>query len=121
MVNCKDLRLKKKRYSDNSNSDSKSNSTASSLLFNVKENRLKKVFRKCRVIHALTEPKNLLRLLRKPKVQTCISENYGLYRYECKDYMYMDYYFLYFLYFKFNLLTYSIFSFYSNKVLIFII
>ena len=42
-------------------------------------------FDKCKVIHALKQPKNLLCLLRKPKVQTCISEKYGLYRYECKD------------------------------------
>ena len=69
-----------------SNFDSKSISiTANSLLSNVKDNRLKKVYDKYKVIHALKQPKNLLRLLRKPKVQTCISEKYGLYRYECKD------------------------------------
>ena len=37
------------------------------------------------MIHALKQPKNLVRLLNKPKVQNCISEKYGLYRYECKD------------------------------------
>ena len=69
-----------------SNFDSKSISiTANSLLSNVKDNRLKKVYDKYKVIHALKQPKNLLRLLRKPKVQTCISEKYGLYHYECKD------------------------------------
>ena len=45
----------------------------------------KKVFDKCKVIHALKQPKNLLHLLSKPKVQNCISKKYGLYRYECKD------------------------------------
>ena len=69
-----------------SNFDSKSISiTANSLLSNAKDNRLKKVFDKCKVIHALKQPKNLLRLSSKPNVQTCISEKYGLYRYECKD------------------------------------
>ena len=52
---------------------------------NVKDNNLKKVFDKCTVIHALKQPKNLVRLLNKPKVENCISEKYGLYRYECKD------------------------------------
>ena len=33
-------------------------------------------FDKCKVIHALKQPKNLLCLLRKSKVQNCISENY---------------------------------------------
>ena len=47
---------------------------------------MKKVINKCKVIHALKQPKNLLRLLSKPKVQTCISEKYGLYRYEYKDF-----------------------------------
>ena len=46
---------------------------------------MKKVFDKCNVIHALKQPKNLLRLLNKAKVQNCISKKYGLYRYECKD------------------------------------
>ena len=46
-----------------SNFDSKSISiTVNSLLSNVKDNRLKKVFDKCKVIHALKQPKNLLRL-----------------------------------------------------------
>ena len=68
------------------NFDSKSISiTANSLLSNVKDNRFKKVFDKCKVIHALKQPKNLLRLSSKPNVQTCIFEKYGLYRYECKD------------------------------------
>ena len=63
-----------------SNFDSRSISiTANSLLSNVKDNKLKKVFDKCKVIHALKQPKNLLCLLNKPKVQTCISEKYGLY------------------------------------------
>ena len=38
-----------------------------------------------KVIHALRQPKNLLCLFNKQKVQNCISEKYGLYRYECKD------------------------------------
>ena len=46
---------------------------------------MKKVFDKGKVIHALKQLKNLLRLLSKPKVQTCIFEKYGLYRYGCKD------------------------------------
>ena len=67
------------------NFDSKSTSvTANSLLSNVKDNRLKKVFDKCKVKDALKQPKNLLRLFSKPKGQTCISEKHGLYRYECK-------------------------------------
>ena len=44
-----------------------------------------KLFDKCKVIHALKQSKNLLRLLSKPKVQICITKKYGLYRYECKD------------------------------------
>ena len=69
-----------------SNFDSKSISiTANSLLSNVKDNRLKKVFDKFKVILTLKQPKNLLCLLSKPKVQTYISEKYGLYRNECKD------------------------------------
>ena len=59
--------------------------TANSLLSNVKDNKLKKIFDKCKVIHALKQPKNLLRSLSKPKVEICISEKYVLYRYECKD------------------------------------
>ena len=50
---------------------------ANSLLNNVKDKKLKKVFDTCKVIHALKQPKNLLRLLSKPKVQNCISENHG--------------------------------------------
>ena len=46
---------------------------------------MKKVFDKCKVIYALKQPKNLLRLLKRLKVQNCISEKHGLYRYECKD------------------------------------
>ena len=34
------------------------------------------VFDKCKVIHALKQTKNLLCLLRKSKVQNCISEKY---------------------------------------------
>ena len=50
-----------------SNFDSKSISiTANSLLSNVKDNRLKKVYNKCKVIHALKQPKNLLRLFSIP-------------------------------------------------------
>ena len=37
-------------------------------------------------MHALKQLKNLLSLLSKPKVKNCISENYGLYHYECKDF-----------------------------------
>ena len=70
-----------------SNFDSKSISiTANSLLSNVKDKKLKKVFDKCKVIHALKQPTNLLRLLSQPKVQNCISKKNGLYRYECKDF-----------------------------------
>ena len=48
--------------------DSKSISIATnSLLSNVKDNRLKKVFSKCKLTNALKQPKSLLRLLRKPK------------------------------------------------------
>ena len=46
---------------------------------------MKKVFDKCRVIHTLKQPRNLLRLLNRPKVQNCISEKHGLYRNGCKD------------------------------------
>ena len=49
----------------------------------MKDSRLKS--NNYKVTHPLKQPKNLLRLLCKPKVQTCISEKYGLYRYECKD------------------------------------
>ena len=46
-----------------SNFDWKSISiTANSLLSNVKDKKLKKVSDKCKVIHALKQPKNLLRL-----------------------------------------------------------
>ena len=51
----------------------------------MKDSKLKKVFDKCKVTHALKQPKNLLRLLNRPKVQNCISEKHGLYRYDCKD------------------------------------
>ena len=40
----------------------------------MKDNKLKKVFDKCKVLHALKQSKNLLRLLSKPKVQNCICE-----------------------------------------------
>ena len=69
-----------------SNFDSTSISiTANPLLRNMKDNRLKKAFANYKVTHALKQPESLLRLLCKTKVQTCISEKYGLYRYECKD------------------------------------
>ena len=69
-----------------SNFDSKSiSSTAKSLLSNVEDKKLKRVFDKCKVIHALKQHKNLLRLLSQPKVQNCISKKYDLCRYECKD------------------------------------
>ena len=66
-----------------SNFDSKSVSiTANSLLSNVKDKKLKKVFDKCKVMHALKQPKNLLRLLSKPnfkivflKSMVCIAMN----------------------------------------------
>ena len=48
--------------------------TANELLSNVKDNKLKKVFDNCKVIQALKQTKNLLRLLSKPKVQNCISK-----------------------------------------------
>ena len=48
---------------------------------------MKKVFDKCKLIHALKQPKNLLRLFSKPKVQNCIYKKYGLYRYNlCTSY-----------------------------------
>ena len=73
-------------FSKHSNFDLKSISiTANSLLSNVKDNKLKKVFDKCRVIHTLKQPRKLLRLLNRPKVQNCISEKHGLYRNGCKD------------------------------------
>ena len=50
----------------------------------MEDNKLKKVFDKCKVIHALKQPKNVLSLLSKLKIQTGISEKYDLYRYECK-------------------------------------
>ena len=69
-----------------SNFDSKSVSiAANSLLSHVKDNRLKKLFDKCEVIHALKQPKDLMRLFRKPKVQTCIPERHGLCYYECNS------------------------------------
>ena len=46
---------------------------------------MKKVFDKCKVIHALKQPENLLHLLSKPKVQNCVSKKFSLYRYESKD------------------------------------
>ena len=51
----------------------------------MKDNKLKKSFDKCKVMHALKQPRNLLGLLSKPKVENFISEKYGLYRYECKN------------------------------------
>ena len=52
-----------------SNFDSKSISiTANSLLSNVKDSKLEKVFDKCKVMHALKQPKNLMRLLNRPKI-----------------------------------------------------
>ena len=62
------------------------NSKSISITANVKDNKSKKVFDKCKVIHTLKQPKNLLRSLIKAKFQTCISEKYGLYLYECKDF-----------------------------------
>ena len=47
---------------------------------------MKTIFDKCKVIHTLKQPKNLLRLLNRLKVQSSISEKHGLYCYECKDY-----------------------------------
>ena len=68
----------------NSNFDSESISiTTNLLLTNVKNSKWKKVFHRCKVIHASKQPKNLLLLLGKPKIQNRASEN--LYRYECKD------------------------------------
>ena len=52
--------------------------TFNSLLSNVKDNKLKKYLTNVKLIHALKQPKNLLRLLSKLKVQNCISEKYGL-------------------------------------------
>lgn len=50
-----------------------------------KDNILKKIFDKCKVVHSLREPKNLMPLLSKPKVKNSICEKYGFHRYECKD------------------------------------
>ena len=50
-----------------------------------KASLLEKVCDKCKVIHLVKQPKNLLCLLRKAIVQNCIYEKYGLYRYEFKD------------------------------------
>ena len=46
--------------------------TANSLLSNMKDKKLKKVFDKWKVTYALKQPKNLFRLLSKPKFQNCI-------------------------------------------------
>ena len=47
-------------------------------IFNkVKDNILKKEFDKCKVVHALKQPKNLLSWLSQLKVQNFISEKYG--------------------------------------------
>ena len=51
----------------------------------MKDNKLKRVFAKCKVIHALKQSKVLIHLLSKPKAQNCICEKYGLDRYEGKD------------------------------------
>ena len=70
-----------------SNFNSKSISiTTNSLLSNVKDNKLKKVSDKYKVIHALKQPKDLLSLLSKPEILNGISKKYGLYRYERKDF-----------------------------------
>ena len=42
--------------------------TTNSLSCNVKDNKLKKVFDKYKVIHALKQPKDLLYLLSKPEI-----------------------------------------------------
>ena len=58
---------------------------ANSLLSNVKDDKLKNVLEICTVIHALNQPKKLLRLLSKPKFQISISQKFVLYCYECDD------------------------------------
>ena len=55
----------------------------------MKDKKLKKLFDKYKVIDALKQPKKLLCLLSKPKVQSCISEKHGLYCCECKDARYI--------------------------------
>ena len=54
---------------------------ANSSLNNVRGNKLKKVFDKCKIIHALKQPNNLLCLFSKSKVQNPFSERNGLYCY----------------------------------------
>ena len=49
----------------------------------MKYKKLKKVYDKCKLIHALKKPKKLLSLSTKSKLQNYISQRYGLYRYEC--------------------------------------
>ena len=69
-LNCRDVRLKKEeivilfvlRHYTNFNSKSIS-ITGNSLLSNVKDNTLKNVFDKCKVMYALKQPKRLLYLL----------------------------------------------------------
>ena len=75
--NCRDLHLKKKGQLFQRSISI----TADSLLSNVEDNKFKKVFDKCKVIHALKQPKHLLHLLSKPKVQNCISEKCGFYNF----------------------------------------
>ena len=63
-LNCRDLHLKKKIYLfrlyQHRNFDLKSISiTANLLLSSVKDNKLKNVFDKCKVIHSLKQPKSL--------------------------------------------------------------
>ena len=68
-LNCRDVRLKKEEIVilfvlRHTNFDSKIISiTGNSLLSNVKDNTLKNVFDKCKVMYALKQPKRLLYLL----------------------------------------------------------
>ena len=79
MLNCRNQCLKKEQIvisfvsTHYSSFESKSISvTGNSLLSNVKDNKLEKIFDKCKVAYVLKQPKNLMRLLGKPKVQNCI-------------------------------------------------
>ena len=43
----------------------------------MKDNKLKKVFDKYKIINAFKQPKKFFSLLSKLKIQNCISERYG--------------------------------------------
>ena len=68
-------------YYSNVNSNIISN-TANSLLSNVKDDKLKEVFQKCKVIHASRQLTIFTQQTKNPKSSIY---KYGLYRNECKD------------------------------------